>query len=104
MPLTAQVLRAESARAGVQLLAAGALNVYATNKASLFELADKLPGAKMLEGNWGLERHALGVPKGRKRGMPYVRAFIREAIASGWVKTAVARAGLRGAVVADPSP
>ena len=94
----AEVVRAESVSVGVRLMAAGAIDVYATNKATLFEMADQLPGARMLEGSWGHEQHALGMPLGRERGLPYVRAFIADAVASGLVQAAVARAGLRSSV------
>jgi polar amino acid transport system substrate-binding protein len=100
----AQVVRAETVKIGVQMLSAGTLDLYATNKATLFEMGDQLPGAHVLDGSWGYERHALAIPKGRDAGLPYVRAFITDAIASGLVKTAVANAGLRGAVVASSVP
>jgi feruloyl esterase len=98
---SAEVIPAESIGAGIQMLAAGKLDVYATNKATLFEMADKVPGSRVLEGNWGMERHALAVPKGRDAGLPYVRAYIADAIAGGLVTTAINRAGMRGAVVAS---
>jgi polar amino acid transport system substrate-binding protein len=100
----AQVVPAETVKIGIQMLSAGALDVYATNKATLFEMADQLPGSRVLEGTWGDERHALAIPKGRESGLPYVRSFITDAVASGLVKTAVDRAGLRGAVVASSQP
>jgi len=100
----ARVVRAETVAIGVQMLAAGTIDVYATNKATLFEMADKLPGARVLEGTWGVERHAIGIPKGRSAGLPFVRAFVNDALLTGQVKAAVSRAGLRGAVVATPSP
>ena len=83
------------------MMSSGTIDLYATNKATLYEMADKLPGARVLEGNWGIERHALGIPLGRERGLPYLRAFIADAIASGLVQAASTRAGLRGAKVAD---
>jgi polar amino acid transport system substrate-binding protein len=96
----AQVVRAETVAAGIQLLLAGTIDLYATNKATLYEMADHLPGSRLLEGGWGIENHALAVPKGREQGLTLVAEFIREAISSGRVKAAVTRAGLRGAEVA----
>ena len=98
----AQLVRAETVASGIQMLAAGTLDVYATNKATLFEMADKLPGAHILDGSWGLERHDLAIPKGREGGLAYARAFVMDAVASGLVKQAADRAGLRGAVAAPP--
>jgi polar amino acid transport system substrate-binding protein len=99
----AQVVRAETVAVGIKMLAAGTIDLYATNKATLFEMADKLSGAQVLDGSWGVERHALAVPKGRDRGLPFARAFVADAVATGLVKSAVVRSGLRGAVVAGSS-
>lgn len=96
----AQVVRAETVNDGVRMLAAGTLDLYATNKATLYEMADKLSGARLLAGSWGVERHALAIPPGREKGLPYVRAFVADAMAAGLVQAAVSRAGLRGAAVA----
>jgi polar amino acid transport system substrate-binding protein len=98
---SAQVVGVTTLAIGIQMLAAGELDVYATNKATLFEMTDQLPGARVLDGNWGIERHALAIPKGRDRGLPYVRSFIADAIDEGIVKAAVVATGLRGAVVAE---
>ncbi len=100
----AQIVPAETVAIGIQMLSAGTLDFYATNKATLFEMSDKLPGSQVLDGSWGYERHALAIPKGRDRGLPYVRAFIADAVASGLVKASVDRAGLRGAVVSSSLP
>jgi polar amino acid transport system substrate-binding protein len=100
----AQVVPVETVEIGIQMLLAGSLDLYATNKATLFEMSDKLPGSQVLDGSWGVERHALAIPKGRDRGLPYVRSFIADAVASGLVRTAVDRAGLRGAAVVSSVP
>ena len=72
------------------------LDAFATNKSILFEISDGLPGSKVLDGRYGLEQLALGIPKGRDSGLPYARSFVAAAVSSGLVKAAIARAGLRG--------
>jgi hypothetical protein len=42
------------------------------------------------------------IPRGRDQGMPFVRQFTRDVKSQGLVGTAIARAGLRGAVVSAP--
>ena len=79
----------------------GKIDAFATNKATLFEMSEKLPGSKVLDGRWGAERHAIGIPKGRDAGLAFVRQFTETAKADGIVKSAMSRAGLRGAVVAE---
>jgi polar amino acid transport system substrate-binding protein len=50
----------------VEMLSSRKLDAFATNKGILFEMADKLPGAKVLDGRWGTERHSIAIPKGRE--------------------------------------
>lgn len=94
----ARVVRAKTVGIGVQMLGDGRADVYATNKSTLFEMADELPGARVLDGNWGAEKHAIAIPRGREGALPALRRFVDEAGASGVVKAAIQRAGLRGAV------
>lgn len=79
-----------------QMLSEGKLDAYATNKAILHEMSDGVPGSRVLDGRYGLESFAVGIPKGREAGLPWLRAFTQEARADGTVKRAVERAGLRG--------
>ena len=97
----AKVVRTASLKAAVDALAAGQLDAFATNKATLYEMSDELPGSQVLPGRWGLESFAIGIPKGRDAAHAWIAAFVREAKENGAVRAAVARAGLRGAVVPD---
>jgi polar amino acid transport system substrate-binding protein len=97
----ATVVRTPSLKAAIDMLAAGKLEAFATNKATLFEMSDELPGSRVLDGRWGLEGFAIGIPKGREAALPLVSSFVGEAKANGAVARAVERAGLRGTVVPD---
>jgi len=94
----AQIFRAKNVADGARLLRNGEADVLATQKATLFEIADQLPGSRVLEGDWGVENHAIGIPKGRERGLPFLRDFVDDAVTRGVVRDAVKRAGLRGAL------
>lgn len=94
----AVVVRAVTVKAGVALLASGQADAYATNKATLFEMADELPGSRVLAGRWGVERHAIALPKGRAVGLSFAQQFAAAVQSAGLVRDAAARAGLRGAV------
>jgi len=96
----ASVVRANTLKIGLAWLAEGQAEAYATNKATLFEMADELPGAQVLKGYWGVERHAIAIPKGREAGLPVVQKFSEEVRASGLVVAAAKRAGLRGVLEA----
>lgn len=92
----AQVVRAQTVGVGEAMLADGRIDAFATNKATLFEMAGKLPGARVLDGLWGLERHGIAIPKGRAQALSYLNDFAAEMKASGFVRQAAERAGLRG--------
>jgi len=92
----AQIVRAKNVAEGVQLLRTNQADVLATQKATLFEMADQLPGSRVLDGDWGVEHHAIGIPKGRERGLHFLREFVDDALKRGLVQDAVKRAGLRG--------
>jgi polar amino acid transport system substrate-binding protein len=88
--------------AAAAALRAGQIDAFATNKAVLFELADRVPGARVLAGRWGAEHLAPAIPKGRTAGLPYLRAFAEEVRGHGELERATRRAGLRGTAVPTP--
>ncbi len=81
-------------------LVAGEIDGFATNKGVLFELADRAPGTRVLDGRWGTEQLAPAIPKGREAGMAFLQAFTQDVRRNGEVERAAARAGLRGTVPA----
>ncbi len=83
-------------------LRAGEIEGFATNKGILFELAQKVPGARVLDGRWGSEHLAPAIPKGRDAGMPFLRTFTEQVRRDGDLERASQRAGLRG--TAAPTP
>jgi len=94
----ATVVRAKTIKIGIEMLSDGRADVYATNKSTLFEMADQLPGSKVLDGRWGAENHAVGIPKGRDSALPLLRRLVDEARNKGVIRSAVQKTGLRGAV------
>lgn len=83
---------------GVELLRSGQVDIFAANKANLFEMSDKLPGSRVLDGRFSVDRFALGIPKGRESGFAYVRKFIEDVKSDGLVDATVKRAGVRGVI------
>lgn len=93
----ASVVRIPSLDRVADMLARGDVDAFATNKSILFELSDTVPGSRVLDGRYGIEQLALGIPKGRDAGLDFVRKFIAATMSNGLVSGAVKRAGLRGA-------
>lgn len=92
----ASVVRVPNVETVIEMLSARKLDAFATNKSILFEMSDTLRESSVLEGRYGVEQLALGLPKGREAGLPYVREFVAAAVSNGLVKAAVDRAGFRG--------
>jgi len=84
------------------MLDRGEIDLYATNKPTLFEMSDSMQGARILDGNWGLEHMAVAIPKGREGGQLFVETFVQNVQASGLLDQVQREAGLRGAVKAQP--
>ncbi len=98
----ASVVPAPSLQAAREMLKNQQLDAFATNKGVLFEMADQLPGARVLDGRWGLENLAIAVPKGRGSALPWLRGFAQSVRSGGQVQQAAQRAGLRGTVPPPP--
>jgi polar amino acid transport system substrate-binding protein len=97
----ATVIPAQNVKAAVEMFARRELDTYATNKAILFEMSDSMPGAKVLDGRWGVEHLAFAIPKGRDSGMEYLRSFVADVRSSGLLAQAVERSGLRGSALSE---
>jgi polar amino acid transport system substrate-binding protein len=94
------VVPAPNAGQAIEMFERRELDLFATNKPTLFEMADRMPGSRILEGRWGVEHIAIAIPKGRATAMEYLRRFVEEVQTSGLLTEAVERAGLRGVVKA----
>jgi len=97
----AVVVPAETLKAAIEMLSQRKIDAYTTNKANLYAMSDELPGSRVLDGRWGVEHLSLAMPKGRGPGLEYANAFVADIKASGLVKRASERAGLRGAMDAE---
>lgn len=81
-----------------KMLASGQLDIFAANKANLFELADTLPGARVLDGRFGVDEITIAIPRDREATSPYLEKFVGYAKSVGMIDTAIRRSGLRGAL------
>jgi polar amino acid transport system substrate-binding protein len=100
----AHVVPVPALEPALERLRRGELDAFATNKAILFELGERLPGSRVLAGRWGLEHLALGIPKGRGEALSFLVRFARSVSRDGLLDRAVARAGLRGTVRPGAAP
>ncbi len=93
----AKLLRAEN---GVDLFVKDKLEAAAGVKQPLVVFAKANPGVRVMDGRFMEIRQAMGAPKGRDAGARYLRAFIEEMKASGFVADALKRSNQPDAAVA----
>ena len=97
----AKIVRAPTSPAVTDLLVAQKLEVAAGVKQQLQADARRIPGLRMLDGRFMVINQAMGTPRGRgEAGAKYLREFVEEMKASGFVAQALERHRIDGASVA----
>ena len=80
------------------------LEALAGLKPRLLTDVQKLPGARILDGQFTAVQQAIGTPRSREASARFLRAFVEEVKASGLVAEAISRNGAQGVSVAPPAP
>jgi polar amino acid transport system substrate-binding protein len=96
----ATLVRAPTSPAVIDLFMAQKLEVAAGVKQQLESDARRVPGLRMLPGRFMVIEQAMATPKGREAGVRYMRSFVEEMKASGFVGQALERHRIEGALVA----
>ena len=97
----AKIVRAPTSPAVTDLLVAQKLEVAAGVKQQLEADARRIPGLRLLDGRFMVINQAMGTPRGRgEAGVKYLREFVEEMKASGFVAQALERHRIDGASVA----
>lgn len=99
----AKIVRAPTSQAVTDLFVAQGLDVAAGVRQQLEADAKRISGLRLLEGRFMVINQAMGTPKGRDAGAKYLREFIEEMKASGFVARALERHRIEGAAVAAPA-
>jgi polar amino acid transport system substrate-binding protein len=98
----AMLVRAPTSPEVVNMMLAQKLEVSAGVKQQLEADAKRVPGVRLLAGRFMTINQAMAVPKGRDGAARYVRDFIEEMKATGFVAQALVRHNVEGAAVAGP--
>ena len=100
----ATLVRAPTSPAVVDFFMVQNLEVAAGVKQQLEMDAKRVPGLRLLDGRFMVINQAIGTPRGREAGAKYLREFVEEMKASGFIAQALARHGIEGAAVAAAAP
>jgi polar amino acid transport system substrate-binding protein len=93
----AELVRGEN---GIELFLTKGLEAAGGVKQPLVAFAKTNPGVRVMDGRFMEIQQAMGAPKGRSAGAAYLRAFIEEMKASGFVADALRRSNQPDASVA----
>ncbi|HUP97813.1 MAG TPA: ABC transporter substrate-binding protein [Usitatibacter sp.] len=99
----AKLVRAPTSNAAIEVFMAQKLEAAAGVKNPLVEAAAKDPSLRVIEGNFMVIGQASGIPRGRPAAAQYLRDFIEEAKASGFVARSLAASGITDAKVSAPA-
>jgi polar amino acid transport system substrate-binding protein len=100
----AELVRAEDLAGSYDLFVGQDLDALAGLRPALIKQAERLPGARLLDGKFSSVQQAMGTPRGRDdAGFAYLRAFVEEMKATGFVAERIAAHGVDGLSVAPPS-
>jgi polar amino acid transport system substrate-binding protein len=100
----AQIIRAPNAPASIELFLKDRLEAVAGIRQPLVQYAKTNPSLRVMDGRFMAIEQAMGTPRGRAAGARYLREFVEEMKASGFVARALERSGQGDATVAPPAP
>jgi polar amino acid transport system substrate-binding protein len=99
----AELIRAQGVSAAAALFARDQLDALAGLRPALTAEAAKLPGARVLDGQFTAIQQAIGTRRGNDAGAAFLADFVEEAKASGLVGRLIERHGVIGGLAVAPS-
>lgn len=98
----AQLVHADGGDAAFDLFVNEKLEALASLRPGLLTDVDRLPGARILDGQFTAVQQAVGTANANAAGAAFLRRFVEEAKTSGFVASLIARHQVRGLSVAPP--
>lgn len=100
----AQIVRAPNAPASIELFVKDRLEAVAGIRQPLVQYASSNPNVRVMDGRFMAIEQAMGTPRDREAGARYLRQFVEEMKATGFVARSLERSGQGDATVAPPAP
>ena len=98
----AKLVQFDSADAALKAFVDDKMDAYAGLRPALVGLAEKLPGSRILDGQFSAVQQAVGTPKKNAAGFAFLREFVEEAKRSGIVASLIERHGVTGRLSVAP--
>lgn len=87
----------------IEMVKAGQADAFAQNREFLTVVSQQISGFRVLDGSYETLGFSLAVPKASSAAAEYLSKLIEDWKASGFIREAMARSGLKSAKVAPPS-
>jgi len=100
----AQLVRVPTSPEAIDVFLKDKLEAAAGVKQPLVQFAETHPNVRVMDGRFMAIEQAVGTPRGREAGARYLRGFIEEMKASGFVAQGLERSGQGDATVAPKAP
>jgi len=98
----AEVIRASSIDAAFETYVSMKLDALAGLKPRLLSDVQKIPGARILEGQFAAVQQAIGTARKNTQGAAFIREFVEEAKRVGIVKSLIEKHGVVGRLSVAP--
>ena len=99
----ARLMRTQGIDASYDLFVNEKLEVLSGLRPRLLSDVKKLPGSRILDGQFTAVQQAIGTPKSRSAAARYLADFVEDVKASGFVAAAITRNNSQGVTVAPPA-
>jgi polar amino acid transport system substrate-binding protein len=101
----AKLVRSDTTLGSADQFVNGQVEVLGGVKQRVVDARARVPGSRMLDGRFMAIRQAVGTPKGRgEAGLQYLKEFVEDIKASGFVAGEIEKSGMGDAIVAAPAP
>lgn len=97
-----ELLQFDSADAAIKAFTDEKLDAYAGLRPALIGLAEKMPGSRILDGQFTAVQQAVGTPKKNAAGFAFLKDFVEEAKRSGLIASLIERHGVQGRLSVAP--
>ncbi len=99
----ADLVRTDSIDESFDVFVARKLDALAGLRPRLLQDVERLPGARILDGQFSAVQQAVGTPRGNARAAKWLADVVEELKASGFIAERIARHGVQGLSVAPPA-
>jgi polar amino acid transport system substrate-binding protein len=97
-----QLSQFDTADAAIKAFVDDKMDAYAGLRPGLIDVAAKLPGSRILDGQFTAVQQAIGTPKKNAAAFPFLREFVAESKSNGLIASLIERHGVTGRLSVAP--